>query len=152
MEIKNTAIGSTTGANWIRANVMAPGSRNYATNVNDIQLAPDRSPSAVRMIYADGTSGVLSLPSSDAAQQAVQAWKTLTGQAGAATPTDPISASISNLTNMSAAGEKVSSAAQDLATKTGMPVWLVIGAMVFAAIWLLPKVWRFIKTKIFKRR
>lgn len=151
MEIKNTAIGNSAGANWIRANVMAPGSSNYATNVRSITLAPDKGGNFVRMIYESGSSGVLALPNADAAQQAVQAWLTLTGQVGASVPTDPVSASISNLTG-AATQSAVANKATDIATATGMPVWLLIGGLVVFSLWLLPKIWRFVKTKIFRRR
>jgi hypothetical protein len=149
MEIKNTAIGDNAGAAWVRANIMVPGLRNYALNVKDIQLATDKSNSAIRIAYTDGSTGVLSVNTADTAQQVVTAWKTLTGQTGAAMATDPVSAAISNLTNMSA---NVSGAAGNLSTATGIPAWMLIGAAALAAVLILPRLWRFIKTKILKRR
>lgn len=142
---------SDAGSKWLLDNFITTG---RIANITDMIVAAE-DPLSVRVVTATG-SGKLVIGDPTTVQQVVQAYKLWSGQVGATNPSDPISASVNNLVTSSTAAagatatattDKAKDAVNNVAVKTGLPIWLVwIGVIVIA--WFVIKwIWKKIRRR-----
>lgn len=138
------------GQEWFQRNFIDTG------KINNVQVMTSGQGGLVFITYKDGTSQTTGAGSDQRASDIVGAYLAATGQAGASKPTDPISASAANLVQSTATTSAIASTAKtsvaNVATKTGLPSWLVWIGFLFIGFLLLRFLWRWIKRRKLRRR